>query len=424
MFEDFPYRYIVVKIDNRTEINELENTIIPYFSDVKITKLSENPNVNRLSSYPNYVFINITVNYIHFMYYSNEPTLNEITYFISNTNNGCYNKIFNMSELRVVIHLLKTGNVIPNYKPRKRIKRTLEKTILRFTDFDNLEFRKGSLEYGGLVSKLLEFLRIYKNENEDELVFNIKDFEKASNLNIDEIIKLNELPNKKSLYNFNVEIKDDKIIFSNLENKKSVHDEPVIDDNTNTELMIDNKNFGNDIRGNYTILGVDDFYEKIGDDYKNPHLIDIEKCIEKIIQDKNITFDSVLDLGAGNGEITSILNKIGIETKIIGCDPYLYKQYERNTGKKCLDYSFEDIHRGAIDHMKFDTIICSYSLHLCNESILPELLWKLSLISDNLIIISPNNKPVIKEENGWVLLNKFKIGKSKCSVYNSKNTNL
>jgi len=28
--------------------------------------------------------------------------------------------------------------------------------ILKFTDFDNLEYRKGSKEYGGLLTKLLE----------------------------------------------------------------------------------------------------------------------------------------------------------------------------------------------------------------------------------------------------------------------------
>lgn len=301
----------------------------------------------------------------------------------------------------------------------------LEKTILRFNDFENLEFRKGSLEYGELVLKLLEFLRIYKTENDDKLVFNASDFEKSSNIKIDEIIKLNKLPNKKLLYNFDIEVKDGKIIFTNLENKKSVHDEPVTGGGTDTELMIDNKNFGNDIRRNYTVLGVDDFYNKIGNDYNNPHLSDIEKCIEKIIQNRNITFNNVLDLGAGNGEVTNILKKSKIDTpKIIGCDPYLYKQYENNTGERCLDFSFEDIHRGAIDHMDFDTIVCSYSLHLCNQSILPDLLWKLSLISNNMVIISPNNKPEIKEENGWELEDNFKIGKSKCRIYTSININM
>lgn len=422
MFEKIQYRYIIVKVDNVLELKKLKYEVSLIYND-KYSLLSDE-NID----FPNYIFVDINQSYIdqyvYLSYLSSRP--NQQMYHLHiTTNDKVYKPVYDMTQINQVINIIKTGKLKPSYKPKKRIPRTLEKTILRFNDFDNLEFRKGSLEYGDLVSKLLEFLRIYKTENDDKLVFNTSDFEKSSNIKIDEIIELNELPNKKSLYNFDIEVRDDKIIFTNLENKKSVHDEPVVDGDTDTELMIDNKNFGTDIRGNYTVLGVDDFYDKIGDDYNNPHLEYIEKCIEKIIEDKNITFNDVLDLGAGNGEVTNILKKSKIDNpKIIGCDPYLYKQYENNTGEKCLDFSFEDIHRGAIDHMKFDTIICSYSLHLCNESILPDLLWKLSLISNNLIIISPNNKPKIKKENGWKLEDNFKNGKSKCRIYSSKNINI
>ena len=37
--------------------------------------------------------------------------------------------------------------------------------ILRFNDIDNIEYRKGSKKFGGLLVKLMEFLRIHKNEN-------------------------------------------------------------------------------------------------------------------------------------------------------------------------------------------------------------------------------------------------------------------
>ena len=106
---------------------------------------------------------------------------------------------------------------------------------------------------------------------------------------------------------------------------------------------------------------------------------------------------------------------------IVGYDPYLYKEYENRTGLKCLKYSFSDIQKGKLDNMNFDTVIASYSLHLSNSSILPDLLWKLSLISKDLIILSPNNNPKIYN-NGWLLTDNFKIGKCKVRYFKSTNT--
>lgn len=97
--------------------------------------------------------------------------------------------------------------------------------INRFIDIENLEFRKGSLEYGDKIKRLLEFLRIFKNENDDKLLFNIKDFEKNSKISINDIKEINDLPNKKSLIDFDIEIIDDKVLFFNLQNKKSIHTE-------------------------------------------------------------------------------------------------------------------------------------------------------------------------------------------------------
>ncbi len=100
-----------------------------------------------------------------------------------------------------------------------------ESQIMRFNDIENLEFRKGSLEYGDKVKQLIEFLRIYKNENDDKLVFNINDFIKASKMDIKEIEEIKNLPYKKSLIDFNIDITDKQIIFTNLQNKKSIHTE-------------------------------------------------------------------------------------------------------------------------------------------------------------------------------------------------------
>ena len=67
------------------------------------------------------------------------------------------------------------------------------------------------------------------------------------------------------------------------------------------------------------------------------------------------------------------------------------------------------------------TLFVFYNVYLCEQSILPDVLWNLSLISDKLIILSPNNKPIINEENGWILIDSFKEGKCKTRIFNSKN---
>ena len=107
------------------------------------------------------------------------------------------------------------------------MKRLNESQIMKFGDINNLEFRKGSLEHGDKVKQLIEFLRIYKDQNEDTLVFNKGDFEKASRMKISDIEKLNNLPTKKSLMEFDIDITNDQIKFTNLQNRKSIHTESI-----------------------------------------------------------------------------------------------------------------------------------------------------------------------------------------------------
>lgn len=284
------------------------------------------------------------------------------------------------------------------------VKIVKKSNILRFDDIENIEYRKGSQKFGGLLIKLMEFLRLYKEKEEKDLSFNIKDFEEKSNIQIDEIKELVNDEKGKTLYKFDININNENISFTNLTTDKNRFFE----------------SFDIDIRKNYEIYGVQDFYKQVGNDYINPHLEFIKRVMTEIHNHYKIPLNNVLDLGAGKGEITTILKNYGYKN-IIGCDPYLYNEYFDNTNNKCLNFSFDDIHQGALDKYKFDTIICSYALHLAKPSIVPELLWKLSLISKNLIIITPNNKPFITEDYGWKLYNAFKTEKAKCRIYTSKN---
>jgi len=86
------------------------------------------------------------------------------------------------------------------------------------------EYRKGSSQYGKLVSRIMEFLRLpeFKNhlEENDGLKFEIADFETRSHIKID---KIKQLLNKDhNLYSFDINVDDKYITFSNI--KKTYKD--------------------------------------------------------------------------------------------------------------------------------------------------------------------------------------------------------
>ena len=100
-------------------------------------------------------------------------------------------------------------------------------------------------------------------------------------------------------------------------------------------------------------------------------------------------------------------------------DPYSFKFYEKETNKKCEPISFDDIIKGELDNKKYSTIICSFALHLLETSKLPIFLYKLTQISNQLLILSPHKRPEIKEEWGWELQNEITIEKVRTRLFNN-----
>lgn len=145
------------------------------------------------------------------------------------------------------------------------------------------------------------------------------------------------------------------------------------------------------IRNSYFELGVDNFYKQNSNSYQNPH--------EKIIFDhlnKMISFidtKNVLDLCCGSGEVTRFLLNKNVNS-ITGCDPYTYDLYKAKTGKNCLTKNFKSIINNGLDDY-YSCIICSFALHLCEKSMLNNLLFVLSQHSKQLLILSPHKKPDI-----------------------------
>ena len=141
------------------------------------------------------------------------------------------------------------------------------------------------------------------------------------------------------------------------------------------------------IRSLYEQQGVASLYTS--GEYTNPHKDVIQEMVYHFANLHYIVNCDILDLCCGNGEVTEVLSQCN---NLVGCDPYMHEVYTRQTGLKCFDYSFDDIaFKENIDFSKYNYIFCSYALHLCEQSKMYGLMYKLSTLTDNLVIISPSD---------------------------------
>lgn len=167
------------------------------------------------------------------------------------------------------------------------------------------------------------------------------------------------------------------------------------------------------IRNHYTEMGVDKYYSTKKEEYINPHEKNIELCLDWCV--KNINIENFLDLSCGNGEVSKYLKKLNINN-FKGCDPHFYDIYKNNFDKECFNLSFQDIAKKGIPE-SFQTIVCSYALHLCPPSYFNTLLYQLASKCENLIIISPSKYPIV--EKYFQLIDSTIINRTHCRIYES-----
>lgn len=167
------------------------------------------------------------------------------------------------------------------------------------------------------------------------------------------------------------------------------------------------------IRNEYSEMGVDKYYSTKKDEYINPHQENIESCLNWC--DSKLEIGKFLDLSCGNGEVSKYLQSLNFND-FKGCDPYFKDIYVKNLGKDCYELSFQDIAKKGLPE-SFDTIICSYALHLCPKSYFNTLLYQLASNCKNLIIISPSKYPII--EKYFELLDSTIINRTHCRIYKS-----
>lgn len=151
------------------------------------------------------------------------------------------------------------------------------------------------------------------------------------------------------------------------------------------------------IRKGYEDLGVESYYIENRKTYLNPHENKIHYLMDNFF-DKYLNLDKdskILDLCCGSGEITRFLQEKGYYD-VTGLDPFTYDLYKEKTNKECINLNFKDIASGKLKG-EYDLIICSFALHLAETSMLPNILYNLSEISKELVIITPHKKPEIKD---------------------------
>ena len=115
---------------------------------------------------------------------------------------------------------------------------------------------------------------------------------------------------------------------------------------------------------------------------------------------------NVLDLACGSGEVTLSLVEMAHEMEnlsIAGIDPYTADAYHARTGKIAERTSFEQIAGGAPAGRRYSLIICSFAMHLIDQSWLPALLIQLGMISGSMWILTPHKRPEFRPEWGWTM---------------------
>jgi 2-polyprenyl-3-methyl-5-hydroxy-6-metoxy-1,4-benzoquinol methylase len=161
---------------------------------------------------------------------------------------------------------------------------------------------------------------------------------------------------------------------------------------------------GQAIRQRYQAQGVEGFYAQEGAHYRNPHEAIVARAIHDALARWSLAHARVLDLACGSGEATLALWAIAPHSQIVGVDPYTGQAYQARTGQEALPISFQEIAQGALADQRFDLIVCSFALHLADESWLPSLCLSLAQLAPRLLVLTPHKRPHLREAWGWALL--------------------
>jgi SAM-dependent methyltransferase len=165
--------------------------------------------------------------------------------------------------------------------------------------------------------------------------------------------------------------------------------------------------------------GVASHYATHGASYRNPHEPIVNEIVALALARWTIDTYSVLDLCAGSGELTRAIRASHKQATVVGCDPFTFAAYERETGRPCERFDFAAIAGGAFRGRTYTLVGCSFAMHLCAPSLLPQLALELAQIAAHLLILTPHKRPVIHHEWGWQHVGEFVHRRVRSRLYAS-----
>ena len=172
------------------------------------------------------------------------------------------------------------------------------------------------------------------------------------------------------------------------------------------------------VRGGYEAHGVEDYYRRFGGEYRNPHEPVVRRSLGMAVARWRPDLSQVLDLAAGSGEVTLALRELGAG-RVDATDPYTFEAYERRTGSPAERLSFEGVAAGALAGRRYSLVVCSFALHLCEESRLPGVAAALALVAPAMWVLTPHKRPVLRSAWGWELVDEMVVERVRTRWYRS-----
>lgn len=158
------------------------------------------------------------------------------------------------------------------------------------------------------------------------------------------------------------------------------------------------------------------FYQARGADYRNPQEREVHAMLRSVVAAWGLDVSAVLDLACGSGEVTMLVKSLG--GAATGIDPYTGEAYQQRTGQTAEALSFEDIVAlGDDGSRRYSLIVCSFAMHLVDESYLYPLLQALGQWSAWLLILTPHKRPHLKPEWGWRLVREQYADRVRARLY-------
>jgi hypothetical protein len=100
-------------------------------------------------------------------------------------------------------------------------------------------------------------------------------------------------------------------------------------------------------------------------------------------------------MACGDGLVSKWIARNHKLCAVEGADKFMAERYVQETGNACHGVSFEEVAKHNHSLATYDLVIISYGYDLIPKSYRNSFLWEMYRITNNLLIIRPNNKFIL-----------------------------